>query len=321
MDRDDHADRRKAAARWYAELQSPEAGDGTWDAFRIWEQDPANAAAFREIESALATLDRSSFAARRLSRPKSAARSQGLLIAAAAVVIITLLGLSALFGDRTAPVDPDGKVLIYATMTGEQRRVDLADGSTVELNTASRIEVDYSESARLVRLTEGQAIFDVEPDELPFLVEAAGTQTRALGTEFEVYVKPGEAHVTLLQGKVSVMPSAGLAWAPIELVPGDRLVVAGERPAPVTQVDLAEALSWRTGVVQFTDVRLVDAVQELNRYSRTKIVVDDPSLEDERLSGAFKAGDQEAFVEALDLFLSIEVERSGGEIRIAAARD
>lgn len=321
MDRDDHADRRKAAARWYAELQSPEAGDGTWDAFRIWEQDPANAAAFREIESALATLDRSSFAARRLSRRKMAARSRGWLIAAAAVVIITLLGLSALFGARTAAIPPDADALIYATTTGEQRRVTLTDGSTVELNTASRIEVDYSESARLIRLTQGQALFDVEPGELPFLVEAAGTQTHALGTEFEVYVKPGGAQVTLLQGKVRVIPSAGLAWAPIELAPGDRLVVSGERPAPVVQVDLAEALSWRTGVVQFTDVHLADAVQELNRYSRTKIVVDDPSLADERLSGAFKAGDQEAFVEALGLFLSIEVQRRGDEIRIAPASD
>jgi len=321
MDREDHADRRKAAARWYAELQSPEAGDATWDAFRIWEQDPANAAAFREIESALATLDRASFAARRLSRPKTAARPRGWLIAAAAACVITLVGVFVLFGGRTVPLQPDAGALIYATKIGEQRRVDLADGSTVELNTASRIEVLYSESARLVRLAEGQALFDVETDELPFLVEAAGTQTRALGTEFEVYVKPGGAQVTLLRGKVSVAPSTGAAWAPAELVPGDRLVVSGEGPEPVVRVDLAEALSWRTGVVQFTDVRLADAVQELNRYSRTKILVDDPALEDERLSGGFRTGDQGAFVEALDLFLRIEVERSGGEIRVAAARD
>lgn len=321
MDREDHADRRKAAARWYAELQSPETGDGTWDAFRIWEQDPANAAAFREIESALATLDRSSIAARRLSRPESATRSRGWLIAAAAACVITLLGVFVLFGARTVQLQPDAGALIYATTIGEQRRVDLADGSTVELNTASRIEVLYSESERLVRLTDGQALFDVEPSALPFLVEAAGTRTRALGTEFEVYLIPDGAQVTLLEGNVRVAPSTGAAWAPAELVPGERLVVSGEGPEPVVRVDLAEALSWRTGVVQFTDVRLADAVLELNRYSRTMIIVEDPALADERLSGAFRTGDQASFVEALSLFLNIEAEHSGSEIRIAPGRD
>lgn len=319
MDREDHADRRKAAARWYAELQSPEAGDATWDAFRIWEQDPANAAAFREIESALATLDRSSIAARRLSRPESATRPRGWLIAAAAACVITLLGVFVLFGARTVQLQPDAGALIYATTIGEQRRVDLADGSTVELNTASRIEVLYSESARLVRLTKGQAIFDVEPDELPFLVEAAGTRTRALGTEFEVYVKPGGTQVTLLDGKVSVAPSTGAAWAPAELVPGQRLVVLDEGPEPVVPVDLTEALSWRTGVVQFTDVRLADAVQELNRYSATQIIVEDTALAEARLSGSFQAGDQDVFVSALGLLFQIEYRVVGQTIFITSA--
>jgi transmembrane sensor len=319
MDRDDHADRRKAAARWYAELQSPEAGQGTWDAFRAWEQDAENAAAFREIEAALATLDRSSIAARRQSDPESVLRPRGWLIAAAAACVITLVGMFVLFGGRAAPLEPDADALIDATSIGEQRRVDLADGSSVELNTASRIEVRYSDRDRLVRLTEGQALFDVEPSALPFLVEAAGTRTRALGTEFEVYLKPGGAQVTLLEGKVSVAPSTGAAWAAAELFPGDRLVVSGDAPEPVVQVDLAEAVSWRTGVVQFTDVRLADAVQELNRYSRTQIIVEDTALAEKRLSGSFQAGDQDVFVSALGLLYPIDSSTDGQSISITSA--
>jgi len=317
----DHASRVKAAARWYAELQAPEAGAETWDAFRAWERHPANAAAFREIEAALSTLDRSSLAAHAAVRARPPQRARVWLGAVAAAVVMAALGAATLFSGRAAQPPADTLPLVYATSVGEQRLLELADGSSVRLNTASRIEVAFSAQERLVRLTGGQAFFEVEPDAVPFVVDAAASRTRALGTAFDVFVKAEGAQVTLLEGSVSVVSPGSAAGELTMLEPGDRLVISGGKAQPVVQVDLAAALSWRTGILQFADVRLADAVDELNRYSGTRIVVQDPALAEERLSGSFKAGDQEMFVSALSLFLPVEAERSGNTIQIVLASD
>ncbi|MFN7166773.1 MAG: FecR family protein [Pannonibacter sp.] len=322
MGQEDQDSRLSAAARWYAELQSPEAGASTWDAFRAWERGPGNAAAFREIEAALSALDRSSLAAQ-AQAPVTGGRVRRSAVwwgAAAAAFVVAALGAATWVSGR-APPPSDPPPLVYATSVGEQRVVDLEDGSSVWLNTASRIEVAYAPDARLVRLTTGQALFDVEPGAVPFLVDTAASRTRALGTAFEVYVRPDGAQVTLLDGSVSVAMPGGAAGEAAVLVPGDRLVIADGEVLPVVQVDVAAALSWRTGTLQFTDVRLADAVEELNRYSETRIIVDDPTLAEARLSGAFKAGDQETFVAALALFLPVEAERAGNAIKVVPAGD
>lgn len=53
------AARLEAAAGWYAELQDDNIAPDVWERFRLWESDPLNAAAFREIEATLEVLDRS----------------------------------------------------------------------------------------------------------------------------------------------------------------------------------------------------------------------------------------------------------------------
>jgi transmembrane sensor len=313
MAEEGQASRREAAARWYAELQDPGAGAGTWDAFRDWERDPVNAAAFREVEAALSTLDRTSLAARR-GAPQRRRRPAGVWAGAlAAVVFLSALGGIALLnqGGSPAPVAaPD----VYVTEVGEQRLVRLADGSSAHLNTSTRIEVTYTGEGRRVQLAEGQALFEVAGGEVPFLVYASGSETRALGTAFEVYASPDGAEITLLEGEVSVVPAPSAAA--LRLAPGERLVIAGGAAQPAVQVDLDAALSWRSGILQFKDASLADAVAQLNRYSETKIVLGDPALAQERLSGSFRAGDQDMFVSALALYLPVEAERSGTTITI-----
>ncbi|MEH6488459.1 hypothetical protein [Hyphomonas oceanitis] len=79
-------------------------------------------------------------------------------------------------------------------------------------------------------------------------------------------------------------------------------------------------LAWQTGILQFRDVTLGEAIAELNRYSETKLRVDDPALAAEHLSGAFPAGDQDMFAETLKLYLPVTVSRGDGAILIIPAR-
>lgn len=298
---------RREAAQWYAELQDETADAALWQRFLAWERRPEHAAAFREIEAALTTLDRAPLAKAR-RRPARIALIGGL----AATVLIGALAAVTLLGEDPPPA-PAPEAEIYATGIGEQETVTLADGSAALLNTASRIEVTYSAGERRIDLVAGQALFDVRREARPFLVVAGATETRALGTEFEVYVQPGGVQVTLLEGLVSVGGEGGKRI----LSPGEQLrLEAGE--VSVTRIDPGRAVSWKSGMIPMTDVTLAQAAAELNRYSEVRLVVD-PEIAQERISGSFRAGDQEGFAAVLENFLPVTAERRDGEIRISPA--
>lgn len=98
---------------------------------------------------------------------------------------------------------------VYTTAIGEQRSLVFADGSTVEMNSRSKIHVRYSERERAVDLLEGQALFHVAKDHSrPFIVSAQGTRVRAVGTQFDVYERRSGTVVTVVEGQVAVLAPA-----------------------------------------------------------------------------------------------------------------
>jgi transmembrane sensor len=118
----------------------------------------------------------------------------GLYYGLAATVLLSLAG-TWLYGQRNT----------YSTGVGEQRSIVLTDGSTVELNSRSRVRVRFSDVERDVELIEGQALFRVAKNPLrPFIVSADGTHVRAVGTQFDVYRKTSGTVVTVVEGEVAV---------------------------------------------------------------------------------------------------------------------
>ena len=229
---------------------------------------------------------------------------------AGALVVAVIVWTQSQIGPAAAP---EAEPVTYMTRIGELREIILADGSAVTLNTATRLEVAFSQDERLVRLESGQALFDVAAGEVPFTVEAAGRRTTALGTRFDVYLMPDGLVVTLVEGVVRVAGKGGDTGS--ILAPGEQLRVEHGKVS-ILPVDMAAVTGWQTGMVQFRDATLAEAVAELNRYSEVKLRVDDPDLAAERLSGVFTTGDQDLFLESLSLYLPVVTEQSGDEILI-----
>jgi transmembrane sensor len=116
---------------------------------------------------------------------------------AASVAVLMILAGGLVLLELSAP--------IYATALGEQRSIQFEDGSTVELNSRSRIRVNYSKQERGVELIEGQALFHVAHDtSRPFIVAVGATRVRAVGTQFDVYRKSNGTVVTVVEGRVAV---------------------------------------------------------------------------------------------------------------------
>ena len=96
----------------------------------------------------------------------------------------------------------------YSTGIGEQRSLMLADGSRVDLNARSSIRIQLRDTRREIELLRGQAIFYVAKDfQRPFVVRAAATQIRAVGTSFDVNRGSSGTTVTVLEGRVAVSPA------------------------------------------------------------------------------------------------------------------
>ncbi|MBL4802100.1 MAG: FecR domain-containing protein [Emcibacter sp.] len=226
---------------------------------------------------------------------------------------------------------------IYQTIVGEQRTVILADGSTVKLNTNTKISIDFTDESRSVVLDHGQAYFIVAKDKArPFTVKFDMGTVTALGTEFEVYNKGSEVIVSLVEGTVKV--HGHLQKAIVKETPGtppeleDVVMVADYNANAGKQISLsAEHISsiiktdnklinaWQEKQMIFRDKTLEYIISEINRYSPRKIILGQPDLANEVISGVFPIQSGEALEIISKYFGFTETVNSRNEIVLARA--
>lgn len=183
--------------------------------------------------------------------------SRRLIASAASLVGLLLLAQPSLI--RTLQAD-------YTTASGESKTVQLSDGSTVYLNTASAIAVDYSAERRGIRLLAGEAEFVVQknPDR-PFVVTAGNETIKALGTAFMVKNHQQEVTVTMLENRVEI--SVPQVKQPIVLNPGEQISYQKQQSLQaVHKVDIQKATAWRRGKLVFESTPLKTVIEEINRY-------------------------------------------------------
>jgi transmembrane sensor len=175
----------------------------------------------------------------------------------------------------------------YASGVGETRTVSLPDGSTTALNTATRLSW-LGGAQRRVRLS-GEALFEVKPDhQRPFQIELKASRITVLGTRFNVYEKANDdVVVTVLEGRVNVQGQApGGQWRQ-DLTGGEEMQYSPSGRRVVRVVDPAEATGWQEGKFRSPSASLDRVVGELRRYTRSQIIIADPSLNALNVGGVF----------------------------------
>jgi transmembrane sensor len=205
----------------------------------------------------------------------------------------------------------------YETPVGGQRKITLADGSSVILNTNSLLDVDFSGKYRDVHLRRGEAYFDVVHDKArPFTVYADNYVVRDIGTAFDVHLsKAGLVEVGVTKGSVEVTPadrgrlsgpakSLGIIAAGHHIVLGERV----ERAEAVSSADLGRKLAWRQGQLIYTGQPLAEVLADVSRYSNIQIELADPTLENLPVGGAFRTDQIDAIFAALENNFGIHAE-------------
>lgn len=225
----------------------------------------------------------------------------------AASLVLALTGIAM----WAAPV-PTAPPASYQTERGARQSVELADGSAVELNTATKLRAATSPDAREVWLDEGEAYFDIvhRPDRR-FIVHAGPKRVVVLGTRFSVKREADQVTVAVLSGRVRVEDSASGESAGAAIVStGDVAYVRKQSTLVVgSSGDEVDAMTaWREGMLVFDNTPLRSAVAEFNRYSGTPIHVD-PDIQQIRIGGSFQTHNADAFLDLLETAYGLNVNR------------
>ena len=322
-------DTERQASDWFARMNADDVTPEDRVRFEAWlRAHSCNVKAYEELLATWNQLVESGPLVRAVyfgqainaASARSARVPRWLAVAMAAVVGVVILGVAWL----QFPQNDDSR---FQTAIGEQFAVTLSDGSSFNLNTNSRVEVDYGPRSRVIHLERGEAYFNVAHDtQRPFWVHAGDRWVRAVGTAFNVYVRPAGVQVTVSEGTVKVVDAAGSASPPPDTSYANSAaaVTAGEQANAHGHVDVVRALNaaqlsrqlaWRKSSLYFQDEPLASVVDELARYTPLEIEIVDDALRQLPVGGTFQTSPEgaEALLKMLRDGFGTRIRRVGAD--------
>ena len=332
------------AAQWHARITDDAASEDVWLSFTLWlEQGSQHQAAYDQVEMLAEQIDElaSSIKASLLKANDQTSgsnkavgktdgniiqagwrwqtkRAWGGLAAAAAVVMVVFSNIGMIEAPKASTEE-------YFTAIGEQRLVKLADGSTIHLNTNSKLFVTLSQDTRRTRLEYGEAVFSVSKDKTrPFFVELGDQQVRVVGTKFNIFRNLGSVIVTVAEGIVDVSSSMDNTNSPnkpaaVRLWAGKQLVhTIGSTNDQINSVEAEVFLTWEDGILEFEDSPLPYIFKKLERYFNAPIVLNG-DFSNITFSGLLNVRNRSGILALLEDTLPIQITQTPEVITVSPA--
>ncbi len=309
---------RAAAAQWIARLHDAPASKRTQAALDRWlDADPAHRCAYEEAARMWRDMaGLGSVAPDRLRAARDAAlavrqrraRRRTLLGAGAAACV----ALSLAWIDRTPHTDDSSPAPIeWRTARGEHRSIALPDGSRLDLDADSHVQVRYAARVRELRVLRGQAAFAVAPgDPRPFEVQAGTGRIHDIGTEFSVQLDAQRVLVAVRDGSVELRARDDAATQ--RLVRGERMGFAADgRYTARERIDADAAFAWREGRLVFRSEPLQSVLDTLARRHDAAITASNPHVAALRVSGSFPADDLRLALDTIGATLPVRIVKLG----------
>lgn len=292
----------EAAATWYVDLQGAEDDDPVHQAHRQWlSEHPAHRQAWGRVEKLQQMM---------ASTPDSVSRSTLIGARASRRKAIKALSLLLLVGASGGAWQQREKVQAlaadYRTGTGEQLAITLADGGTLQLNTATTADVSYGSELREIRLYSGeiQVTTALDAQRRPFIVHTPQGSVRALGTRFLVRSDDGLTRVSVLEHAVEISPAQ--TFDQIRRVEAGQQLVFDSAKIEQAQLLSDNVNAWTRGLLIVSDWPLDHFLEELSRYHVGRLSWD-KSVEKLRISGSFHLNDTHAVLANLAVTLPLDV--------------
>jgi len=297
------------ATEWLVYLQSDNLTEQDEQAFYQWLQaDPAHQRAYIEAERfwhSLSVLEAQP-AATPIPEVRPTARRDArsfiptAIAACVAFVLISVIALTQLLvpGDQ------------YTTAIGEQRRIVLADGTRLTLNTDTKIRAHLDQQRRLIHLERGEAFFDVAKEtSRPFIVRTPTALIRVLGTRFSVLnTKDSSSLVTVVEGRVGlaadrdIAQAADATFAPVATLVANQQahITAQQQTVIPADVDAGALTAWRDGTLIYNSEPIARVLEDISRYFDGEIRLGEPALANTEVVAIFQLQDKENTLKALE---------------------
>ena len=300
---------RDEAARWFVRLQEPAVDVEMHRQFQSWldehSQHRTEFECLQGVWKAADLVPSARLLALCEAPPARSKRRPVMRYAVAASVLAVALGLGLFSGlNQSSTYTAE-----FFTALGERRHVALPDGSVVDLDSRSRIQVHFEKHRRGIELIEGEAMFSVEHDtSRPFVVEAGSGKVTVTGTRFDVRRGASDTRVVVEQGTVKVQGQSAAEQDFISLTAGmGTHVDAQGKVAAAYAVNPAELTAWRNGKLVFNNASLSDVAEQVSRYRDKPLKVGNPAVGNLRLTSVFKSDNTDALLKALPSILPVAV--------------
>ncbi len=308
------------ATQWYVTLKSGEATEHDIRAWQTWlEAHNEHQQAWQKLETLtqqFSVIDATSGLAV-LSKPKeinkqtTALTSKGRRQALKQLSVFLGVGSISWLAYQYAPWQP--LMADYATATGKQQHITLADGSQLFLNTSSLVNIDYTEQARNIQLIKGEILIETAHEQTahyrPLSVITSQGKLTALGTRFSVKIISDANNETsnelnVYEGKVSVLASG--KNQPVVVNAGEQMRFYASQYQAKTALDTSLD-AWVKGFIVVDKMPLSQFIAEISRY-KMGIIHCDPSICQLEISGAYPINDIEATLNSISKTLSLRIE-------------
>lgn len=300
----------EAAVAWMVKLQSGSATAQDHQACEHWQHErPEHAQAWatlsgfsQRLKTLPPSLARSTLAATHALERERAPRRRALLKGVALLAGTAGIGLAS---------SPDGGwqslAASHRTGVGERRRVALADGSVLHLNTGTALDVRGDARERCIDLFAGEVLIECargtgSAAPRPFVVRTAQGRIEADEGRFIVRQLPARTFVQALEGAVDVSPGNG-QLASRRLAAG-RQWAFDVRGAGAVEAADGGAGAWVDGLIVARDMPLAALAAELSRYRRGWLRCD-AAVARLRISGVFPVNDLDRVVAAIQRTLPV----------------
>ncbi|MBN2763194.1 MAG: FecR domain-containing protein, partial [Bacteroidales bacterium] len=237
-----------------------------------------------------------------------------LLKVAAAIALVVALGVASYF--LISGLNNDSVLTVVSSVTDDQTRVILPDGSLVFLNADTKISYskNFNTDGRVVRLT-GEAYFDVSPDpERPFTIYSGKAGIKVLGTSFNVQAlkSSGKVEVFVESGKVQLFEAENVSNT-ITIEPG--FIGSIEDASVEKQMNTDENyLAWKTRKLFFNNTDLARVAEGIKDVFKVNLVFKDPDMTNCKIRSNFENETLENVIETICTIHNWEWEKRGNKI-------
>ena len=331
--------RLEEASQWLLRMQDPKRTDAELSEWLRWiDADPGNFAEFERLQRDWKDLDAlkgdalaltpqqksalleqkdrhlaHGYSTRRLFAPRRVwAVAAGVVAFAVVVGVVQYVKVPS-----SAPVQQLSAAL-------SNRAATLPDGSKMILGVQGRVNMDFNGPKRRLDLSSGEAYFKVRHDKArPFVVRAGEVSVTAIGTAFDVRREHERVTITVEEGTVEVSsqvsgqrPVTWRAEAGYQLTYSTR-----DRTASLASVNAATELAWRDGELAYAREPLGSVVENLNRYSRRRIVIEDPDIAALPFTGTAFASSLDDWLAAVEQAYPVTITRTdSGDIILSTRK-